>query len=231
MALKNNTWTLNQWYDQDVAGNVTYSGVKQLWAWGVNEYGDLGQNSRVWYSSPVQIPGNWSSFCGNSVRTSLAIKTDGSLWSWGYNNNGEIGDDSRTQRSSPLQIPGTWSSVWTGNTRKHQAAIKSGQLWMWGANNGGCLGQNQAPAQLAKVSSPVQVGTGTDWSTISLSYYGGLALKTDGSMWGWGEADNGLMGLNSQTYYSSPVQIPGTDWNYALAAAGGAGYAIQKVEP
>ena len=33
MALKNNTWTLNQWYDQDVAGNATYSGAKELWAW------------------------------------------------------------------------------------------------------------------------------------------------------------------------------------------------------
>ena len=33
MALKQNTWTLNQWYDQDVAGNVSYSGAPELWTW------------------------------------------------------------------------------------------------------------------------------------------------------------------------------------------------------
>ena len=36
MALKNNTWKLNQWYDQNVAGNVSYSGVNELWGWGQN---------------------------------------------------------------------------------------------------------------------------------------------------------------------------------------------------
>ena len=30
MALKNNTWKLNQWYDQNVAGNITYAGAKEF---------------------------------------------------------------------------------------------------------------------------------------------------------------------------------------------------------
>ena len=30
MALKNNTWKLNQWYDQSVAGNVSYTGTNLL---------------------------------------------------------------------------------------------------------------------------------------------------------------------------------------------------------
>ena len=62
MALKNNTWKLNQWYDQDVAGNVEYSGDRQLWAMGRNHSGQLGQNSintpsNNGLSSPVQVPG------------------------------------------------------------------------------------------------------------------------------------------------------------------------------
>ena len=57
MALKNNTWKLNQWYDQDVAGNVSYSGAKELYSMGYNTYGALGQNDRTNRSSPVQIPG------------------------------------------------------------------------------------------------------------------------------------------------------------------------------
>jgi alpha-tubulin suppressor-like RCC1 family protein len=60
MALKNNTWKLNQWYDQSVAGNVSYSGNAELFSWGINENGQLGQNrvaTAPKYSSPVQIPG------------------------------------------------------------------------------------------------------------------------------------------------------------------------------
>ena len=62
MALKNNTWKLNQWYDQDVAGNVSYSGEIQLWVWGRNDNGVLGQNQpgNSNLSSPVQMTGSWS---------------------------------------------------------------------------------------------------------------------------------------------------------------------------
>jgi len=46
MALKNNTWKLNQWYDQDVAGNVSYSTTSnEAWIWGNNQHGQLAQNT------------------------------------------------------------------------------------------------------------------------------------------------------------------------------------------
>ena len=58
MALKNNTWKLNQWYDQSVAGNATYSGLSEFWAWGAGKStGQLAQNNETNYSSPTQIPG------------------------------------------------------------------------------------------------------------------------------------------------------------------------------
>ena len=61
MALKNNTWKLNQWYDQDVAGNVSYSGENELFTWGKNNYGQQAQNDRTTRSSPIQIPGtDWN---------------------------------------------------------------------------------------------------------------------------------------------------------------------------
>ena len=90
MALKNNTWKLNQWYDQNVAGNATYSGAGELWVWGSNEYyGPLGQNNRTAYSSPVQVPGttwkNVTMFGGVSDGRSFVTKTDGTLWAWGQN--------------------------------------------------------------------------------------------------------------------------------------------------
>ena len=104
MALKNNTWKLNQWYDQDVAGNVSYSGAGQLYAWGAQAAGRLGLNDQVNRSSPTQIPGTtWRSVSQNSRIDNLgATKTDGTLWAWGSNSTGEsigvLGQNATTQR-------------------------------------------------------------------------------------------------------------------------------------
>ena len=79
-----------------------------LWIWGYNNRGQLGQNSQIEYSSPVQVPGtNWSTISLGHYDT-LATKTDGTIWYWGYNNNGQGGTNNLTQYSSPIQIPGTW---------------------------------------------------------------------------------------------------------------------------
>ena len=86
MALKNNTWKLNQWYDQAVAGTQgDYSGEIQLWGWGRNNHGQLGVNDKNNRSSPVQIPGTtWTtpivSGSGAGDTLQAALKTDGTLW-------------------------------------------------------------------------------------------------------------------------------------------------------
>jgi len=222
MALKNNTWKLNQWYDQDVAGNISYSGAKQLWVWGQNHGGQLGQNqSQTKYSSPVQIPGTtWGSDIGKISLGSDAIgsiRTNGELWVLGANVNGSLGVNNETSYSSPVQVPGTWSYVNMG--WDFSAAINTdGELWMWGAqgaNPNGVLGQNQGTT---KYSSPVQI-PGSTWKNIALGQVTVFATKTDGTMWAWGgQNDAGNLGLNqggswSQHMRSSPTQIPGTTWD------------------
>jgi len=90
------------------------------------------------------------------------------------------------------------------------ATKTDGTLWSWGNNSQGQLGQNNNTNR----SSPVQI-PGTTWDTAKFnggSRYSGAAIKTDGTLWSWGQNDKGNLGQNSQTYYSSPVQIPGTDW-------------------
>ena len=62
-----------------------------LWAWGMNEYGQLGQGNKTHQSSPVQVGSDetWSTINGNN-HWAAAIKTDGTLWTWGLNHNGTI---------------------------------------------------------------------------------------------------------------------------------------------
>ena len=218
MGLNQNTWKLNQWYDQDVAGNVSYSGASQLWVMGYNTAGGLGQNNRTDYSSPVQVPGTWGSELGKASvgdDTIGSIKTDGTLWVMGINDQGQLGQNNTTERSSPVQIPGTWDQVEMG--WDYSAAINTdGELWMWGyqgANPNGTLGQNEGST---KYSSPVQV-PGTTWSRVTNGSAGStFGLKTDGTLWSWGYNTKGYLGQNNRTSYSSPVQIPGTDWSNAF---------------
>jgi alpha-tubulin suppressor-like RCC1 family protein len=224
MALKNNTWKLNQWYDQNVAGNVSYSGASQLWSWGyLNNYGQLGHNDKVNHSSPKQVGSltNWATLANTGKNDVLngAINTSGEMFMWGSNTDGQLAQNETAVSfySSPVQIPGTTWSVLTLNHDDGALAAKTdGTLWVWGNNGFGNLGLNQP--NTTKISSPVQI-PGTNWSTNKNHYATGssgrtYAIKTDGTLWGWGTDNYGRLGLNGQAgpvttqyRYSSPVQI------------------------
>ena len=90
------------------------------------------------------------------------------------------------------------------------AALKTdGTLWSWGYGGPGVFGTNIGGAPY-KRSSPVQC-PGTTWSQITgLSGSNILALKTDGTLWSWGEGGQSQLGHNDTVKYSSPVQIPGS---------------------
>ena len=206
------------WYGyEEVNNNAGFVG--ELWSWGYNSYGTLGQNNRTNYSSPTQIPGTTWTHVINGDLTS-ARKSDGTLWVWGANVYGELGQNEGTNahKSSPVQIPGT---TWTGKLsvfNRYVYNVKSdGTLWAWGENSKGQLGQNNR----THYSSPVQIGSDTTWSKVEASYTGAFGIKTDGTLWGWGDNEYGQGGHNNTTEYSSPVQIPGTNWSQkALGMAG-----------
>lgn len=201
-----------------------------LWAWGANSNGQLGDGSVINKSAPVQIgiDTNWSAISAGDSFV-LGLKSNGTLWAWGANNKGQIGNGTIIDSPIPVQVgAGTaWTAIAAGYD--HAVALRNdGTLWAWGGNESGQLGQGAAadfisPA-VAMSLTPVQV-PGTNWSAIaaggsSQPYYvniwgadvlrvGGhtVALKSDGTLWAWGENIFGQLG-------------DGTNYNMAWAGAG-----------
>jgi alpha-tubulin suppressor-like RCC1 family protein len=208
------------------AGYYHFSAIKTdgtLWSWGQNTKGQLGDNTLVKKSSPVQtIPGgtNWKFVTCGLIHTA-AIKADGTLWMWGDDSSGQLGNNLSgfgLAYSSPIQTvaSGTnWKSVSCGEY--WSAAIKTnGTLWTWGGNaNYGQLGDNTSVDK----SSPVQtIAGGTNWKQVACGMRHCTAIKTDGTLWLWGFNLYGQLGNNdgTGTPRSSPIQTiaGGTNWQF-----------------
>ena len=76
-----------------------------LWAWGANNFGQLGLSNITYYSSPKQIGAltNWLNISTGYTHC-FAVKTNGSIWAWGGNDFGQLGTGNTTYYSSPKQI-------------------------------------------------------------------------------------------------------------------------------
>jgi alpha-tubulin suppressor-like RCC1 family protein len=190
-----------------------------LWSWGLNNSGQLGLGNQSKYSSPKQVGSltNWLNVAGAGY-TTLAVKTDGTLWSWGGNTDGQLGLGNRTNYSSPKQVGSLtdWLQVSGGQYGGVSCVKTDGTLWAWGTNAYGQLGLNNR----TYYSSPKQVGSLTTWAKIrSGDGSWSLALKTDGTLWSWGNGGNGRLALGNTTSYSSPKQV-GSATNWTNIAVG-----------
>ena len=215
------TWSKT--FGQQAIAGGPFAAMKtdgSLWSWGAGNHGSPGQNNRTQYNSPVQVGTDttWSTI-GGGYDMMASIKTDGTLWVWGGNYNGQLGlnqsagpSPATLELSSPTQVPGTtWLAI--SNLERHCIATKTdGTLWSWGYNPSGQLGQNDT----VQYSSPTQI-PGTTWNSAHGEMTGpgtkSAAIKTDGTLWAWGNNTNGQLGQNNEVKYSSPVQVPGTSWN------------------
>ena len=88
-------------------------------------------------------------------------------------------------------------------------------LYYWGNPNFG------APlASTVLRSSPVQLSAASDYiiahvmADLDSSVQTGFAVKTDGSLWSWGDNTYGQLGLGDTVYRSSPVQIGSSSWSF-----------------
>ena len=188
-----------------------------LWLWGGGTSGRLGNATINPASTPVTTFAggtNWKQVSCGDFHTA-AIKTDGTLWIWG-NGGSRLGNGTNDtiNRSTPVTTfaGGTnWKQVSAAFI--HTAAIKTdGTLWTWGAGNDGLLGNG---VTTGSISTPVTTfAGGTNWKQVICGEDHNVAIKTDGTLWTWGDGLSGRLGNAAGTDRSTPVTTfaGGTDW-------------------
>ncbi len=227
-ATQKGVWDLQDVRDKQLASEWPYVGGPSertaLYTWGYNDQGKLGQNNTTAKSSPVQVPGIWTSVAFGQQQ-GYGIKSDGTMWAMGQDSDaGELGQNETpgASRSSPIQV-GTNTNWKTTVASSHAVmAVKTdGTAWIWGDNEQGQLAQNEGGTGQDSRSSPTQIGTATNWSSdvkhLSGGYRAYRAIKTDGTLWTWGFHGYGQLGLNiggTPGTKSSPTQVgTNTNWN------------------
>jgi alpha-tubulin suppressor-like RCC1 family protein len=207
-----------------VAGRWSTAALKTngtLWTWGYNYLGELGNGTRIGnpYPSAIGASTDWAQL---SLQEShiLALKTNGELWAWGYNGDGQLGTGSfQPDQLTPIRLgtASNWTSCAAGQT--HSIACRAdGTLWTWGLNNSGQLGIGNT---VGSRGTPGLAGTNTDWLIVGLGAAHTLALKTNGTLWAWGNNARGQLGdgTNSTVGRPSPAQV-GADSNWRTATGG-----------
>jgi alpha-tubulin suppressor-like RCC1 family protein/fibronectin type 3 domain-containing protein len=173
-----------------------------LWAWGNNQYGQLGDGTKNNSNIPKIVMRSVSSV-STSFGHTAAIKTDGSLWTWGNGGNGQLGNGTDTGPLilEPTKIMDNAVSVSTGDF--HTVAIKiDGSLWAWGDNILGQVGigtiNNNVLLPTKILENVILVSTG--WAST-------YAIRTDNSLWSWGDNSSGQLGDGTTQISSIPKKV------------------------
>ena len=107
-----------------------------------------------------------------------------------------------TVSDDPIWIPSNDGvDVEIDNNGLTMAMIRTdGTLWMWGCGVSGALGNNNTNDR----SSPVQtVATGTNWKQVATNFFATVAVKTDGTLWTWGNNVYGQSGICRHISYKT----------------------------
>jgi alpha-tubulin suppressor-like RCC1 family protein len=184
-----------------------------LWGSGSNDFSQLGlgngQPNLINTFTQIGTAANWKQTAVYDM-SSFGIKTDGTLWGWGQNDGAQMGNNSCcSNQTTPIQI-GTatdWNQISTSGCSYSFAIKTNGTLWGWGSNNS-CY-----PFGGSDISSwnvPTQYHSDTNWDKVVCGYFHSLAIKTDGTLWGFGSGDFGESGYDPTLPHGiGPFQIPG----------------------
>jgi alpha-tubulin suppressor-like RCC1 family protein len=198
--------------------NLAVKSDGTVWAWGFNYYGQVrigpsGDRGNV--LSPVQVTGLTGVVAvAAGGDTSFALKSDRTVWAWGYDGQGQLGNGTSNENphGTPTKVNRLSTAVAIGAGVSHALAVLAdGRVAAWGDNQTSELGATttskcsvyQSPCSPV----PVLVAGLSGVKAVAGGYGNSLALKSDGTAWGWGSDGYGELG-NGQAQLFGGVKNP-----------------------
>ncbi len=185
-----------------------------VWAWGLNQDGELGDGTNTDSSTPVEVkdPNDPSGYLSGvkalaaGSSHSLALKDDGTVWAWGTNESGQLGDGTNAKQHPAGQggKPKGVEAISGGGAPSYSLALKDdGTVWAWGdnrASQGTRIGGQLGDDEITSSNTPLQVSDlPSGMEAIAAGAEHGLALKDDGTVWAWGNNWFGQLGDGTTT--------------------------------
>ena len=191
----------------------------KVFAWGSNDYGQLGKGTTTYSTTPVAVNmsgvllGKTVTMIAAGSAHSLALTSDGKVFAWGYNFLGQLGDSTTTYRTTPVAV--NMSGVLSGKTvssitagSSHSLALTSdGMVFGWGYNISGQLGDGTTTQRTTPVAVNMNgVLLGKIVVMIGAGERHSLALTSDGKVFAWGN-NEGQLGDGTTTQRTTPVAV------------------------
>ena len=173
-------------------------------------YGDGSENGEP-RKVPTQIPGVHDIVdVAVGYDHALLLSADGTVLGWGRNNGCSLALPDDRRRYSPVPIPGVRGVKQVAASLHFSAAVVAdGTVRVWGTNEGGLLANGKSGDDADCASAPVAVEGLASVKRIAVSDDNVLALKDDGTVWGWGSNTNGELGDGTTEKRQRPVQMKG----------------------
>jgi alpha-tubulin suppressor-like RCC1 family protein len=208
-------------------------GTGQLWAFGLNVYGQLGDGSTTDSRAPVKVgvPTPVTSFAAGQYHN-LAVGPGGKVWGFGINSFGELGNGVQggwnQAFAQPVQAIGLPPIAEVAAGQLHSVALaESGDVWGWGYNTSGQVGDGSVlPANTGRLS-PAKLAV-QNIAHIAAGGVQNIALGDDGAIWVWGANRYGACGTGSRSDERVPTKLGRVEGGLAIATGGAHSLAVAR---
>lgn len=162
-----------------------------VWCWGSNTLGQLGNGSTLTYIVPSKVIGVYGATdLSAGFGHACAVVSDGEVRCWGGNNWGQLGDGTTTG-SLATSVSSLTDVVQVGAGTAHTCALEaSGRVYCWGQGTFGQLGNGEAKT----VTTPVEVEGLSSASRIAVGGHHACAIFGGGYLSCWGYNASGQLG-------------------------------------